>query len=87
MECLLPYLRMVTVPHIRVGLERMLDYRGVGLARFHCTKWYQQNIQNHQINETYSRGIQKTNNRSMYVHANTYVHHQSSNTLVIENRA
>ena len=27
---------MVTVPHIMVGLERMLDYRGVGLARFHC---------------------------------------------------
>ena len=25
MECLLPYLSMVTVPHIMVGLERMLD--------------------------------------------------------------
>ena len=40
MECLLPYLRMyciVTVLHIMVGSERMLDYRGVGLARFHCT--------------------------------------------------
>ena len=37
MECLLPYICMVTVPHIMVGLERMLDYRGVGLARFHCT--------------------------------------------------
>ena len=39
MECLLPYLCMVTVhvPHIMVGLERMLDYGGVGLARFHCT--------------------------------------------------
>ena len=37
MECLLPYLYMVTVPHIMVGLERMLDYRGVELARFHCT--------------------------------------------------
>ena len=36
MECLLPYLCMVTVPHIMVDLERMLDYRGVGLARFHC---------------------------------------------------
>ena len=35
MECLLPCLCMVTVPHIMVGLERMLDYRGVGLARFH----------------------------------------------------
>ena len=34
MECLLPYLRMVTVPHIMVGLERMLGYRGVGLERF-----------------------------------------------------
>ena len=40
MECLLPYLSMVTVPHIMVGLERMLDYRGVGLERFHCTKYY-----------------------------------------------
>ena len=28
---------MVTVPHIMVRLERMLDYRGVGLASFHCT--------------------------------------------------
>ena len=37
MECLLPYLCMVTVPHIMVRLERMLDYRGVGLERFHCT--------------------------------------------------
>ena len=36
MECLLPYLCMVTVPHIMVGLERMLEYRGVGLVRFHC---------------------------------------------------
>ena len=32
MECLLPYLCMVTVPHIMVKLERMLDYRGVGLG-------------------------------------------------------
>ena len=31
MECLLPYLCMVTVPHIMVGFKRMLDYRGVGL--------------------------------------------------------
>ena len=37
MECLLPY--MLTVPHIMVGLERMLDYRGVRLERFHCTVW------------------------------------------------
>ena len=37
MEQFLPYLCMVTVPHIMVGLERMLDYRGVGLERFHCT--------------------------------------------------
>ena len=36
MECLLPYLCMVTVPHMMVGLERMLDYRGVGLERFQC---------------------------------------------------
>ena len=27
---------MVTVPHIMVALERMLDYRGVGLERFRC---------------------------------------------------
>ena len=38
MECLLPYLCMVTVPRIiMVGLERILDYKGVGLVRFHCT--------------------------------------------------
>ena len=36
MECLLPYLSMVTVPHIMVGLERVLDYRGAALERFHC---------------------------------------------------
>ena len=36
MEYLLPYLCMVTVPHIMVRLVRMLDYRGVRLARFHC---------------------------------------------------
>ena len=35
MECFLPYLSMVTVPHTMVGLERMLDYKGVGLERFH----------------------------------------------------
>ena len=29
-------LSMVTVPHIMVGLERMLDYSGVELERFHC---------------------------------------------------
>ena len=27
---------MVTVPHKMIGLERMLDYRGVGLQIFHC---------------------------------------------------
>ena len=37
MECLLPYLCMVTVSHIMVGLERMLDYRGVRLERFHSS--------------------------------------------------
>ena len=40
MECFLLYLCMVTVPHIMVGLERMLDYRGVGLERFHCIYVY-----------------------------------------------
>ena len=44
MECLLPYLCMVTTPHIMVRLERMLDYRGVGLARFHCTWVYRRCI-------------------------------------------
>ena len=28
---------MATVLHEMVGLERMLDYRGVGLQRYHCT--------------------------------------------------
>ena len=41
MECLLPYLCMVTVPHIMVGLGRMLDYRGVRLARFHCIEVFE----------------------------------------------
>ena len=36
MKCLLPYLCMVNVPPIMVRLQRMLDYRGVGLERFHC---------------------------------------------------
>ena len=36
MECLLPYLCMATVPRIMVGIERMFDYRGAGLVRFHC---------------------------------------------------
>ena len=36
MEILLPYLCMVTASHIMVGLERMLDYSGAGLERFHC---------------------------------------------------
>ena len=39
MECHLSYLNMVIVPHIMVGLERMLDHRGVGLERFHCTTY------------------------------------------------
>ena len=39
MECLLLYLCMVTVPYIMVGVERMSDYRGVRLARFHCTTY------------------------------------------------
>ena len=38
MKCLLPHICMVTVPHIMVGLERMLDYRGVRFSEFHCTE-------------------------------------------------
>ena len=45
MECLLPYLSMLTVPHIMVGLERMLDYRGVRLERFHCTNYFKEDYQ------------------------------------------
>ena len=40
MGCLLPYISMTDVPHKMVGLERMLDYRGVGLERFHCTSYH-----------------------------------------------
>ena len=43
MECLLPYLSMVTVPHIMVGLERMLNYRDIRLERFHCILYSLQN--------------------------------------------
>ena len=37
MESLLPYLCIVTVPHIMVELMGMLDNRGIGLERFHST--------------------------------------------------
>ena len=30
-------IHMVAVPHIMVGLKRMLDYRGARFVRFHCT--------------------------------------------------
>ena len=50
MECLLPYLCMVTLPHIMVELERMLDYRGVRLARFHCIQYYMQHAYTHYTN-------------------------------------
>ena len=49
MEYLLPYLCMVTVPHIMVGLERMLDY-GVPLTTpkyGDCTSyngWIRENV-------------------------------------------
>ena len=49
MEQFLPYLCMVTVPHIMVGLERMLDYRGVGLERFHCITYNLSTVQKHLI--------------------------------------
>ena len=35
-QCFLVQSNMVTVPHNMVRLERMLDYRGVRLQRFHC---------------------------------------------------
>ena len=42
MECLIPYLYMVTVPHyngqIRENVRSWLDYSSVGLAKFHCIK-------------------------------------------------
>ena len=34
-ELLLPYLNMEAMPDKMVRLERMSDYRGVGLERFH----------------------------------------------------
>ena len=44
---------MVSVSHIMVGLERMLDYRGVRLARFHCT--YVRSLTQSAIFGTYSK--------------------------------
>ena len=38
MECLLSYLCMVTIPHIMVGLEKMLDYRGFTVRMYVCMK-------------------------------------------------
>ena len=44
MECLLPYFctygDCTYLIRIMVGLEKMLDYRGVGLARFHYIRTY-----------------------------------------------
>ena len=37
MESLLPYTYLVSKPNTKVVLERMLDYRGVRVAMFHCT--------------------------------------------------
>ena len=49
MECLLPYVHtyicIVTVPHIMVGLERMLDYRGVRLGGFPVHKYIRTYVQ------------------------------------------
>ena len=53
MECLLPYLCMVTVPHVMVGLERMLDYRGVGLGRFHCIRHLLYHMDKHTFSIVY----------------------------------
>ena len=36
-QCFLVQSNMVSVPHNMVGLERILDYKGVGLQRFHCS--------------------------------------------------
>ena len=43
MECLLPYLHMVTVPHIMVRLERMLDYRGFTVYLYSMHMYYTEN--------------------------------------------
>ena len=51
MECLLPYLCMVTIPLIMVRLEGMLDYRGVGLGRFHCIHFTQSLAHVHYVNQ------------------------------------
>ena len=36
------YFTMVTVPHKMVGLESMLDYRGVGLLKCDCSLFVRQ---------------------------------------------
>ena len=46
---------MVTVPHVMVGLERMLHYRGVGLVRFHCTNEYLVNPPNSLFHHIFSK--------------------------------
>ena len=78
MECLLPYLCMVTVPHIMIGLERMLDYRGVGLERFHCTYMYIKYM--HFI---YLRGVTECVVLYTYVYAQSDV--PTSSTFVVMN--
>ena len=72
MECLLPYLRMVIVPHIMVGLERMLDYRGAGLARFHCTVRWRLNDSARRAESLESRTSPMKSGRGL-VHKNTSI--------------
>ena len=39
-QCFIVQSNMASVSQNKVGLERMLDYRGVGLQRFHCNGQY-----------------------------------------------
>ena len=68
MEYLLPYLCMVTVPHVMVGLERMLDYRGVRLARFHCTVQWRLNNSARRVERLESRTSPMKSRRGWYEH-------------------
>ena len=74
MECLLPYFNVVTVPHNMVGLERMSDYRGVGLERFNCTTPHDTN------HYTLCSGIDSIIH---HIHVTPYTQHKNTRTIYV----
>ena len=58
---------MVTVPHMMVRLERMLDYRGVGLERFHCIVCTHKDVQTCDCTKMVSVQLMYTYNETTFI--------------------